>query len=103
MQKTIKTKFDIEKAVDDFVNFLQEHTGKEFTVVKTPIEELIPEPEEEISEAEFNKMKPAAFDILLNAEKKFFSAMVGLERKHSSLTTVEQIDKLTKEILKLCK
>lgn len=52
---------------------------------------------------EFDTLAPKAFTILMDAEEKFFDALEQLRQKHSSLTTVEQIDKLTKEILKLCK
>lgn len=48
-------------------------------------------------------IRPAVWDILLEAEKNFFSAMAELERKHASLTTVEEIAILTKQILKICK
>ena len=59
---------------------------------------MVPEEDQE-----FNKLKPAVLEILLNAEKDFFAALDKLQEKHSSLTTIEDIDKLTKDILKLCK
>lgn len=47
--------------------------------------------------------QPKALDILLDAEDRYFGALQKLNEKHRSLETVEQIDKLTKEIEKLCK
>lgn len=47
--------------------------------------------------------QPKALDILLDAEDRYFGALQKLNKKHRSLETVEQIDKLTKDIEKLCK
>ena len=47
--------------------------------------------------------QPKALDILLDAEDRYFWAVQKLNKKHRSLETVEQIDKFTKEIEKLCK
>lgn len=46
---------------------------------------------------------PKAFDILLDAEDRYFEALGKLEEKHRSLSTVAEIDSFTNAILKLCK
>ena len=77
----------INKTMDDFVNWLNDHDGSD-----------ICKPEEEC-----DKLKPAVLNILMDAEKDFFAALEKLQEKHSSLTTIEDIVKLTKDVLKLCK
>lgn len=74
----------IKEALDNFVGWLTDHTD--------PIADAVREPE-----------PPKALDILLDAEARYFAALETLDKKHRGLTTVEQIDKLTKDIEKLCK
>ena len=82
----------MKDAIRDFVAFLKDNDAKEFTATK-----------QRDGEEEFKRIRPAVVDILLNTEKEFFKAMAELERKHSSLTTIEDIATLTKQILKLAK
>ena len=51
----------------------------------------------------FCKIRPKAVDILVEKEHEFLGAVKELIEKHKTLETVEQIEKLTKDILKLCK
>lgn len=51
----------------------------------------------------FCDIRPKAVDILMDKEHEFVDAIRQLVEKHKSLETVEQIEKLTKDILKLCK
>lgn len=51
----------------------------------------------------FCQIRPKAVDILVEKEHEFLGAVKELVDKHKSLETVEQIEKLTKDILKLCK
>lgn len=51
----------------------------------------------------FCNIRPKAVDILMEKEHEFVDAIKQLVEKHKSLETVDQIDKLTKDILKLCK
>ena len=51
----------------------------------------------------FCNIRPKAVDILMEREHEFVDAIRQLVDKHKSLETVEQIEKLTKDILKLCK
>ena len=51
----------------------------------------------------FCDIRPKAVDILMDREYEFVDAIRQLVDKHKSLGTVEQIEKLTKDILKLCK
>ena len=51
----------------------------------------------------FCDIRPKAVDILMDKEHEFVDAIKQLVDKHKSLETVEQIEKLTKDILKLCK
>ena len=51
----------------------------------------------------FCDIRPKAVDILMDKEHEFVDAIRQLVDKHKSLETVEQIEKLTKDILKLCK
>lgn len=49
------------------------------------------------------KAQPKALRVLLKTEKEFFDAIEMLRKKHSDLTSVEEINKLTKAIVKICK
>ena len=51
----------------------------------------------------FCQIRPKAVDILVEKEHEFLGAVKELIEKHKTLETVEQIEKLTKDILKLCK
>ena len=51
----------------------------------------------------FCDIRPKAVDILVEKEHEFVDAIRQLVDKHKSLETVEQIEKLTKDILRLCK
>lgn len=55
------------------------------------------------TQAIIDRLQPKALRILLKAEKDFFDAVDNLHKKHYGLTTVEEINKLTKAIEKLCK
>ena len=51
----------------------------------------------------FCNIRPKAVDILMEREHEFVDAIRQLVDKHKSLETVDQIETLTKNILKLCK
>lgn len=51
----------------------------------------------------FCDIRPKAVDIFMDKEHEFVDAIRQLVDKHKSLETVEQIEKLTKDILKICK
>jgi hypothetical protein len=55
------------------------------------------------TQAMIESLQPKALRVLLKAEKEFFDAIEMLHKKHYGLTTVEEINKLTKAIRKLCK
>ena len=74
----------IKEALDNFVGCLNEREDM--------IADAVREPE-----------PPRALDILLDAEARYFAALENLDKKHRGLTTIEQIDKFTKDIEKLCK
>lgn len=82
----------MKDAIRDFVAFLKDNDAKELTATK-----------QRDGKEEFKRIRPVVVDILLETEKQFFTAMAELERKHSSLTTIEDIATLTKQILKLAK
>lgn len=85
-----KTPEELKKSLEDFVDFIRQLNGDEF-IEEEPIEDKV------------SQLKPAVVDILIKSEKKFFAAIDALYKKHSTLTTIEDIDKLTKDILKVCK
>lgn len=58
---------------------------------------------DEETQAMIESLQPKALRVLLKAEKEFFDAVEMLHKKHSGLTSVEEINKLTKAIVKLCK
>ena len=58
--------------------------------------------DEEIQDM-IEKAQPKALRVLLKAEKEFFDAIEMLRKKHSGLTSIEEINKLTKAIVKICK
>lgn len=97
-EKTLNEKLD--DAMKGFCDFLKNHTGKDFTAIKLPLPDC---DDEDAKEESFQRMKPAVLDVLLNTESDFFDAIQELYRKHSSCATIEDIQKLTKDILKLCK
>ena len=51
----------------------------------------------------FCQVRPKAVDILVEKEHGFLGVVKELIEKHKTLETMEQIEKLTKDILKLCK
>lgn len=85
------------EAVEKFIDFLKTH--------KNPFEDVTQDEPctDEIVEERFSCLKPKVVDVLLEAEKGWFSAMGELEKKHASCESIEDIKKLTKDILKLCK
>ena len=93
---TQEHKEKLNESMKDFVKFLKSHADP-ITVVDDE------DGEEEESQNTFNRMKPKVLDVLLETEKNFFDAMDALVKKHSTLATIEDIEKLTKDILKLCK
>ena len=58
---------------------------------------------DEETQAMIESLQPKALRVLLKAEKEFFDAIEMLHKKHYDLTTVEEINKFTKAILKICK
>ena len=96
---------EVKKAIDEFVDFLKQHTGADVTVHETIPENKDLPASQEVEDVEkyFDSLKPKALDVLLDAEKGFFEAMAKLEKKHTSLTSAADIVKFTKDILKLCK
>jgi hypothetical protein len=93
----------IENEMKQFAKFMSDKYGVDMSVHKVPAEEVLGDKEEPGVEKVFAEMHPAVLDILLEKEKDFFAAMEQLEQKHKTLTTIEDIEKLTKDILKLCK
>lgn len=82
----------MKQSFEDFKNFLRDHEDIRKDV-RLSIEE----------EDLFNRIKPKAFDILVEAENEFFEAMQKLEVAHNHCETIEDIEKLTKAIIRLCK
>ena len=93
----------IENEIKQFAKFMTNKYGVDMSVHKVPTENVIDGGPEMEVEKVFAEMHPAVLDILLEKEKDFFAAMEQLEQKHKTLTTIEDIEKLTKDILKLCK
>ena len=98
----------LNKICDDFGSFLRAHSkfpGKTYDDCNDcddDIPEKIAEHLEEQADL-FCKIRPKAIDILMDREYEFVDTIIQLIDKHKSLETVEQIEKLTKDILKLCK
>ena len=93
----------IENEMKQFAKFMSDKYGVDMSVHKVPAENVVDGGPEMEVEKVFAEMRPAVLDILLEKEKDFFAAMEQLEQKHKTLTTIEDIEKLTKDILKLCK
>ena len=103
MDKTLN-----KELFDDFRNFLKTHECFKPTCPCDDDDDDSIE-DEEIAEMAakqanlFCQIRPKAVDILVEKEHEFLGAVKELIEKHKTLETVEQIEKLTKDILKLCK
>ena len=103
-----KTK-NMQEICDDFTKFMREHSKFPWPVENDCDDDDDDEIPEEVAEhlkrqADlFCNIRPKAVDILMEREHEFVDAIRQLVDKHKSLETVEQIEKLTKDILKLCK
>ena len=92
---------DLNEAFTNFTDFLKAHNCDRFTrdaMEKSPC----PDIQEKLTNI-MTLIRPAAVDILVEKEREFIAAITHIVEKHKSLETVEDIDKLTKDILKLCK
>lgn len=104
-------KKNLNEVFSDFREFLRAHGAKPLCPCddSDSMDDMMGMAEEEIAElAEkqanlFCQIRPKAVDILMDREHEFVDAIKQLVDKHKSLETVEQIEKLTKDILKLCK
>ena len=98
-------KKNINEILKDAKEFFRTH-GTPFVRDEEPIED---DDTEVLTDAAtkfatlMNNIKPAAVDMLLSKEHEFWAAVHALIEKHKTLETVEQIDKLNKDILKICK
>lgn len=102
MDKTLN-----KELFDDFRNFLKTHECFKPTCSCDDDDDSTED--EEIAEMAakqanlFCQIRPKAVDILVEKEHEFLGAVKELIEKHKTLETVEQIEKFTKDILKLCK
>lgn len=103
-------KKNLNEVFSDFRDFLRAHAKPLCPRDDSDsMDDMMGMAEEEIAElAEkqanlFCQIRPKAVDILMDREHEFVDAIKQLVEKHKSLETVEQIEKLTKDILKLCK
>lgn len=103
-------KKNLNEVFSDFREFLRVHAKPVCPCDDDDsMDDMMGMAEEEIAEmAEkqanlFCQIRPKAVDILVEKEHEFVDAIKQLVDKHKSLETVEQIEKLTKDILKLCK
>lgn len=103
-------KKNLNEVFSDFREFLRAHAKPLCPCDDSDsMDDMVGMAEEEIAElAEkqanlFCQIRPKAVDILMDREHEFVDAIKQLVEKHKSLETVEQIEKLTKDILKLCK
>lgn len=98
----------LKEISDDFTNFLKTHECFKPTCPCDDDDDYSMA-DEEIAEMAakqanlFCQIRPKAVDILVEKEHEFLGAVKELFEKHKSLETVEQIEKFTKDILKLCK
>ena len=86
---TNEQKKQIEKDAKDFIDFLKSHNG----------DVIFPK---EACEQKVIAM-PKVCKTLIDAEVAFANAMNSLEKRHTECKTIEEVQKLTKDILKLCK
>lgn len=98
----------LNKICDDFGSFLRAHSKFPGEIHDNcdDCDDNIPEEVAERLKKQadlFCNIRPKAVDILMDREHEFVDAIRQLVEKHKSLETVEQIEKLTKDILKLCK
>lgn len=101
---------NLKEICDDFTKFLKEHSHFPAPCDDSDsMDDMMGMAEEEIAEMAakqanlFCQIRPKAVDILVEKEHEFLGAVKELIEKHKSLETVEQIEKFTKDILKLCK
>ena len=98
----------LNRICDDFGSFLRAHSKFPGEIHDNcdDCDDNIPEEVAEHLEKQANlfcQIRPKAVDILVEKEHEFLGAVKELIEKHKTLETVEQIEKLTKDILKLCK
>lgn len=100
----------LKEVCDDFTKFLKEHSHFPAPCDDgDSMDDMMGMADEELAEQLqkqaklFCDIRPKAVDILMDKEHEFVDAIKQLVEKHKSLETVEQIEKLTKDILKLCK
>ena len=98
----------LKEVCDDFTKFLKEHSQFPRPVCDDCDDDDDEIPEEIAEQLQkqaklFCDIRPKAVDILMDKEHEFVDAIKQLVDKHKSLETVEQIEKLTKDILKLYK
>ena len=101
-------KKNLKEICDDFTKFLKEHSQFPCSACDDCDDDDVEIPEEVAEHLKkqadlFCNIRPKAVDILMEREHEFVDAIRQLVEKHKSLETVEQIEKLTKDILKLCK
>lgn len=104
-------KKNLNEVFSDFREFLRAHATQPFCPRDDgdSMDDMMGMADEEIAEQLekqaklFCDIRPKAVDILMDKEHEFVDAIRQLVDKHKSLETVEQIEKLTKDILKLCK
>lgn len=104
-------KKNLKEICDDFTKFLKEHSQFPCSACDDcdSMDDMMGMADEELAEQLqkqaklFCDIRPKAVDILMDKEHEFVDAVRQLVEKHKSLETVEQIEKLTKDILKLCK
>ena len=104
---------NLKEICDDFTKFLKTHECFKPTCHRDDdsdsMDDMMGMADEEIAEMAakqanlFCQIRPKAVDILVEKEHEFLGAVKELIEKHKSLETVEQIEKFTKDILKLCK
>jgi hypothetical protein len=101
-------KKNLNEVFSDFREFLRAHAKPLCSCDDCDDDDDVEIPEEVAEHLKkqadlFCNIRPKAVDILMEKEHEFVDAIRQLVDKHKSLETVEQIEKLTKDILKLCK
>lgn len=92
---------DLNEVFTNFTDFLKAHNGDRFT--RDAMEKMpCPDIQEKLTNI-MTLIRPVAVDILVEKEREFVAAITHIVEKHKSLETVEEIDKFTKDLLKLCK
>ena len=99
---------NLKEICDDFTKFLKAHENFKPTCYCDDDDDdsMVDEEIAEMAAKQANlfcQIRPKAVDILVEKEHEFLGAVKELIEKHKTLETVEQIEKFTKDILKLCK